>query len=58
MIDQLVGDDRGATLDRALAVAADRGDAQVVVVCAPDDAELEAVLSQRGFTPVVDVMGR
>ncbi len=57
VIDQIVGDDRGALLRRALTATAWRGDAQVVVVCDRDDQQLAAIVTTAGFTPEVILVG-
>ena len=57
VIDQITGDDREALLHDALATAAGRGDAQVVVVCGHDDGELAGIVEASGFTPEVELIG-
>lgn len=58
VIDQVVGEDRAALVDVALAVCAGRGDAQVVVVCRDEDTALAATLEGRGFTAEVLLIGK
>lgn len=58
VIDQLVGPHRMKVLQMAMAAAAERGDAQVVLVCGNEDAELSALVDEAGFGHVVDLMGR
>lgn len=57
VIDQIVGRDRTMLLDQALAAAAARGDAQVIVVSGHDDIELSDITNQTGFTAEVLLMG-
>lgn len=57
VIDQVIGANRHEVLQLALAAAAGRGDAQVVVVCAADDKQLEEIVAGAGFGRVVDFTG-
>ena len=57
VIDQIVGPDRAGLVDAAVHACADRGDAQVVVVCAAADAELRSVLVDAGFVAQVELVG-
>jgi len=57
VIDQVNGPDRSKLLDMSLAAAAHRDDAQVVVVCSEEDAELSVILGESGFNRVVDLIG-
>ena len=57
VVDQVRGRDRARLVDDAVAAAAGRDDAQVVVVCGHDDPELAEVAHAAGFTPEVIVIG-
>lgn len=57
VIDQIVGADRHTLVRDALAVAAGRGDAQVIVVCGHDDEQLIEILKSSGFTAEVTLIG-
>lgn len=57
VIDQVVGENRGDLIERALAECARRGDSQVVVVAHEDDSALAAILKRCGFTAEVLIIG-
>lgn len=49
VVDQLGGSDRGVALELASSGATSRGDAQLVVVSASNDEELQGELEAKGF---------
>lgn len=55
LVDLVTGSRRGDLVDAVTAAAAERGDVQLVVVCADDDPALEDALVDRAFHRVVDV---
>jgi hypothetical protein len=55
VVDRVHGRDRGRLLDAAMATAADRGDAGMVVVCETHDHELRDILVQADFRAEVDL---
>ena len=55
VIDRIVGSDRASLLRDAAAIAQERGDIQLVVVCADHDPELRSILSSAGSTVPVEV---
>lgn len=57
VIDQVNGPDRSKVLEMALAAAAHRDDAQVIVVCGEEDTELSVIVGESGFNRVVDLIG-
>ncbi len=57
VIDQVNGPDRSKVLQMALAASAHRDDAQVIVVCSAEDAELSSIVGESGFDRVVDLIG-
>ncbi len=57
IIDQITGPDRRELLQQALTSAAARADAQVVVVCAEADSELEQMVAEASFDHVVNLIG-
>ena len=57
VIDQVVGGEREGLVIHALAVCAERGDVQVVVVCRDDDSSLVEILELQGFSAEVILMG-
>ena len=57
IVDRLEGSRRGVALTRAIAHAAARGDAQLIVVANHDDHMLHEDLSVRGFARQVDLFG-
>jgi hypothetical protein len=58
VVDRVHGRDRGRLLDAAMAAAADRGDAGMVVVCESHDDQLRDILLQAGFRAEVDLYAR
>ena len=55
VIDRIEGADRASLLETAIQMAAARGDAQLIVVTASSDDELDVTLREHGFVPEVDV---
>ncbi len=57
VVDRITGTDRAAIVRQAMDAAAQRGDAQLVIVSASEDKELAEVARQCGFEPVVELVG-
>ncbi len=57
VIDQVVGSNRAQLIEQAASKAGQRGDAQIIVVCAEADQALESVLLHLGFKAEVHLLG-
>ena len=57
VVDQVVGSDRALLIEQAASKAEHRGDAQIIVVCAEADQELESVLLNLGFKAEIHLLG-